>query len=253
MPICKNDPNKRYIGTEPSPKGLGFCAHSEKVGTIKIGKDKYNWIVKQVSNGSKRWVKIIKQKFKNYKSYFIHNNYDKPFLVYINKNNIFIYKKSKNIDSANYDINSNKNKWMYIDLVKKYNSVTKIFIGKSILNRTTKFSKGYGPSFDGNSILVQLSKNRYLYIGSEIYEFILTNDTVIYYFSSVGNNDLPYPVIIGNNNIYFMLDKTLIAKNKLPLLTNTELSNVYSYYYGQKGNEVLADYATNIKSVKIIK
>lgn len=30
MPYCKNDPKKNYKGDEPSPKGLGYCAHSEK-------------------------------------------------------------------------------------------------------------------------------------------------------------------------------------------------------------------------------
>ncbi len=58
MPICKNDPKKSYKGTEPikktclfyrlsqndeviltepSPKGLGFCAHAEKLGSTKKG------------------------------------------------------------------------------------------------------------------------------------------------------------------------------------------------------------------------
>jgi len=30
MPKCKNDLNSSYMGTEPSPKGLGYCAHAEK-------------------------------------------------------------------------------------------------------------------------------------------------------------------------------------------------------------------------------
>ena len=30
MPSCKNDPTRKYKGTEPSPKGLGFCDHSMK-------------------------------------------------------------------------------------------------------------------------------------------------------------------------------------------------------------------------------
>ena len=34
MPLCKNDPKKTYKGNEPSPKGFGYCAHSEKIGTI---------------------------------------------------------------------------------------------------------------------------------------------------------------------------------------------------------------------------
>ena len=58
MPKCKNDPSRSYKGTEPSPKGLGFCAHAMKVGAIKKGKDGNNWIIKKVKNGSKRWMKV---------------------------------------------------------------------------------------------------------------------------------------------------------------------------------------------------
>ena len=46
MPKCKNDKTRSYKGTEPSPKGLGFCAEAEKGGTIKKGKDNEKWIVK---------------------------------------------------------------------------------------------------------------------------------------------------------------------------------------------------------------
>ena len=52
MPVCKNNPKKTYTGTEPSPKGLGYCAGTEKEGTIKKGLDGDMWIK---SNG--RWVK----------------------------------------------------------------------------------------------------------------------------------------------------------------------------------------------------
>jgi hypothetical protein len=48
MPKCKNDPKRTYKGTEPSPKGLGYCAHSEKVSKKRKGKDGNQWIVKQV-------------------------------------------------------------------------------------------------------------------------------------------------------------------------------------------------------------
>ena len=63
MPKCKNDPNRNYQGTEPSPKGFGWCAHAEKAGTVRKGKDGNMWIVKKVKGGSKRWI--------------IHNNVDK--------------------------------------------------------------------------------------------------------------------------------------------------------------------------------
>ena len=57
MPKCINDKTRTYKGSEPSPKGLGYCAHPEEVGTRKYGKDKNVWVVKKISNGSKRWIK----------------------------------------------------------------------------------------------------------------------------------------------------------------------------------------------------
>jgi len=61
MPKCKNDSSRNYKGDEPSPKGLGYCAHVEKEGSRKKGKDGNIWEVKSVSSGSKRWVKITKE------------------------------------------------------------------------------------------------------------------------------------------------------------------------------------------------
>ena len=58
MPKCKNDKTRSYKGTEPSPKGLGYCAHSMKVGAVKKGKDGEKWKVKEIKNGSKRWMKV---------------------------------------------------------------------------------------------------------------------------------------------------------------------------------------------------
>lgn len=52
MPICKNNPKKHYTGDEPSPKGLGYCASSEKEGKIMKGRDGNLWI----KSGGK-WIK----------------------------------------------------------------------------------------------------------------------------------------------------------------------------------------------------
>ena len=46
MPTCKNNSKKTYNGNEPSPKGLGFCASSEKEGTKMKGNDGNIWIKK---------------------------------------------------------------------------------------------------------------------------------------------------------------------------------------------------------------
>lgn len=52
---CKNDSRKKYKGDEPSPKGMGHCAHAEKVGTQKKGRDGRRWTVREDKNGTKTW------------------------------------------------------------------------------------------------------------------------------------------------------------------------------------------------------
>lgn len=62
MPYCKNDSKKKYKGTEPSPKGLGYCAHASNINIKKKGKDGNIWIVKKIKNGTKRWIKYNSSK-----------------------------------------------------------------------------------------------------------------------------------------------------------------------------------------------
>jgi hypothetical protein len=60
MPHCKNDPKRTYTGSEPSPKGRGYCAHAEKVGQKRKGGDGEMWEVKLYGK-TKRWVKDAKK------------------------------------------------------------------------------------------------------------------------------------------------------------------------------------------------
>ena len=57
MPKCIDDPSRSYKGNEPSPKGLGYCAHTQAVGTSKTGNDGNTWTVETTYKGTKRWVK----------------------------------------------------------------------------------------------------------------------------------------------------------------------------------------------------
>jgi hypothetical protein len=52
---CKNDPTKSYTGTEPSPKGRGYCAHAVTPGTMATGKDGRDWVVKLDKNNVRSW------------------------------------------------------------------------------------------------------------------------------------------------------------------------------------------------------
>ena len=59
--VCKNCPpgiQKRYQGTEPSPKGMGFSASYDPVDKKRIGKDRSTWVVRSTAAGRKVWKKI---------------------------------------------------------------------------------------------------------------------------------------------------------------------------------------------------
>ena len=55
---CFNDAASTYKGFEPSPKGRGYCAHAEQVGTQMKGRDERTWIVKEYAKGLKRWIPL---------------------------------------------------------------------------------------------------------------------------------------------------------------------------------------------------
>jgi len=338
MPKCKNNPKRTYKGTEPSPKGLGYCGSGEKVGTRRIGKDGMLWIVSKTKTGSKRWTrdplddcgkvviykkkikktlgyvlrtlvgleyvpgyvhkrldyntfekkptkvgkgfrkgKVNKDWLKRYicdasknkltrnnpmfkkikhqgaKTYMAHDNGGRPFLVYITKKGVFVYKKPGDkywIESDDY-----RKKWTFVEPVAKHPKVVKVFVGKSPKTPMTEFSGGIGPRFDGNSILVNLKGNTYLYIGNSVYQFqTQPGDAIVEYISPVGNNDVPYPVAIGTKNVYFMLDQEYVPITKFPKFDKAVKNSAYSYYYGHadKTLKPLAKLAKKMKGLKLV-
>lgn len=102
----------------------------------------------------------------------------------------------------------------------------------------TGFSAGYGPEFDGNSILVLLDSktNRYVYIGYLIYEFNAP-EPITDYYSAVGNSDVPYPVALSKNFVYFMLGTSNRQNpggeyiNRKEFSKGIDWSDAYGEYY----------------------
>ncbi len=144
------------------------------------------------------------------KKYLIHDNGGRPFAVHTNSNKV---------NTLIIFNNSTKKQ------VAKYNNCSKVWIPNDISKNK---------QFVGNSILANLKNNRYLYIGSEIYEFKAANgDKIVKYVSNVGNSDVPYPYAIGSKYVYIMLDKVYCAKNEFTK-ENFDADEVYSIYYNQK-------------------
>ncbi len=67
MPKCLNDATKTYTGKEDNPKGLGYSASGEKVGTVMKGKDGKDYKVHETKTCLK-WVLVEPEKTPKTKS-----------------------------------------------------------------------------------------------------------------------------------------------------------------------------------------
>jgi hypothetical protein len=149
------------------------------------------------------------------KEYFIHDNHLRPYKVEINDRNIKVYKL-KNGKTDEYEPNN------FLTF-----KAEKIFIGKSPINKMTEFSGGYGPEFDGNTILCGLKNGNCIFIGSEIFKF-RPDAEIERFVSPVGNNDVPYPFATDKaGNFYLLAECVKIAE--IPPFFRDE---PYDYYYG---------------------
>ena len=143
----------------------------------------------------------------NYQVYETHNNGGRPFEVIVTTSKIFIFDSDRN----------------HILTLTNYKD---IFIG---------FDPGVVDG-EGNSILVQVSESEYIFIGHKIFQFEIPNDTVLYYFSPIGNNDVPYPYLVTQTGkIYLMLDRVKISNStSIKLLSTYEdesENDPYTTYY----------------------
>jgi hypothetical protein len=179
MPKCKNDPTRSFKGTEPSPKGIGWCAHSMKVGAVKKGNDGNKWIIKQVKNGSKRWMKVkVNKKVNKIKSENNEiKNTNKKFNIVINTKQKSIFQKIFSKSPIKFELVGNESILLKLYIINNSNSDNKNFIKKNIiniLNNSLKFEdwsykdnlKKYNIPFDikfTKSNLIKISKNDNIY------------------------------------------------------------------------------------------
>jgi hypothetical protein len=194
--------------------------------------DKNKSVLKSNNNAYKK----IKSKHKGMKSYYIHDNGSRPYIVYVSNKGVYVYgmdNKLFHIREKDYS-----KKWTYTKLIYSNNNVKNVFIGKSPITKMTKFSRGHGRGFTGNSILVHEKGNKYVYIGKHNVERVtINNDKIKEYISPVGNSDVPYTVAIGEKNVYFMLDMKYVPISKFDTFTRAVKNDAYSYFYGHHIDE----------------
>ena len=146
--------------------------------------------------------------------YNIHDNGGRPFKVHIIDDiaKIFYHRK----------------------LLLQY-EITKPFIGKSPKNKMTIYHDSYGKNYDGNTILLHLMENKYIFIGPSIYSFD-SYDTIVEYISPVGRNDVAYPYAVDKSgNIYLMVENTVIMNISNNIINNiADIEDPYINYYNSK-------------------
>ena len=131
--------------------------------------------------------------------YVIRNNGSEPFIAHVYPPTIEVYRQKRVTEYENhYDIPDKK----IIDT-----TYHEIFIGDNQLHNTSAALNGLYP---GNSILVHVTGHHYLFIGHEIYSFVLPDDVIQEYYSPVGNGAVPYPYAIGKYRTYFMLERVSV-------------------------------------------
>lgn len=207
-----------------------------KVGTKKKGLDNNIWIIKETVNKTKRWTKFNKRSSKKSintskpneeiklikpkgKIYFTHDNHERPFQVIVDKNKVYVYKLSYEENNKNDEIIKS-----YDKLIRIFTSI-KIHIGKYSYNQK---------KYKGISFLLEMPNNKLIFIGNSIFEFeLVPGDTIIKFFSKIGNSDFPYPVLLGKNNFYSMIEKQYCSRNEFP--HNYKISDyedAHTYFYG---------------------
>ena len=89
-----------------------------------------------------------------------------------------------------------------------------VFIGKSKNFPMNEFSQSQDRvNFHGNTLLLECDKNEYVYIsGLEIVKFEI-EDKIIDYTSLMGNNKIPYPIIVGDKFTYFLYNRWKFLEN----------------------------------------
>lgn len=152
-------------------------------------------------------------------TFLIHDNGGRPFRVVINDNSVMIYNNYKKTYLMTFDVEF-------------------VFVGKSPLNEMTKFSGGHGERFDGNSILLHITGNEYIFIGwVGIFKF-QSLSKIIEFTSPVGNNDVPYPYATDvDNNIYLLTDYVILKYNDVKSQKMLEYGDPYDYYYNSEHSE----------------
>ena len=176
--------------------------------------------------------------------YEIHDNMDTPFCVEVQGSSVKVFKGLKNEDGG-YD--------NYDELVAQFRA-SAVYPGKNSCTPEEERFFDCSPQ-KGNTVLLRIG-SKYVYIGGEIFQFSLApNETVQAYYSKIGPNDVPYPVLVGSKNVYILIERVFVPRALFDRMTENEenkWADAAQYYYGYKGKS-MKRYAMKLKDLKMLR
>ena len=233
MSSCKKETTKIYTTRKGPPYHAKDCKN-----IVKKGNDGTSYVSSPDKLGVYKWVKnnkTKKVKRMSGKTYEIIDNGSTTFIAFVKPGSrIEVYT---NLYREDRQLNPDKK---VLDV-----AYSKLFLGDNLLNDPYYGKKG---KLIGNSILIQTGKNKYVYVGSEIYSFE-TKEEIKKYYSPIGNSFVPYPYAVGESLTYFMLDKETLPNELLDLKKDG-----YGQFYGYTvKDKSIVDKAKKHFKVKVIK
>jgi hypothetical protein len=192
-------------------------------------------------------VKKILKKHKKHKAYF---NQSGGIIIYVSPTHkVYTYLHLSFADNyyLDYDLHDkyDRQSWQYIIPHKNFTKAKRVFVGRyadidEIMRNPDKDSYG-----DGNTLLLQMSKNKYLLVEDEICTKFDIKDTIRYYASPIHRN-ASYPYAVGDKNIYYFwrmeyVPISYLKKNNIKLEGNlafTELpKNIFTTFKPERTYE----------------
>jgi len=212
------------------------------------------WIIRQVANGSKRWVLLKKNSnsisannkkiHAGCKIYMTLDNGGYPFVVCIKASDVRIYRTPNNNEWTqefykDFYKNPKKHAYLYTKLVGKPLKAQKIFVGK-------------WPKYDSNSILIEVAPLEYVFIGSKIFKFKSFAE-IVKYHSPIGNSEVSYPCAIDKDGRFYLLLEGVVVEEELMKEFMKKYKLDYKLDYISFSNKDKKDFkAQKLKNMKII-
>lgn len=264
MPPCTNDSSRQFTGTEPSPKGLGVCAHAEKAGTEMRGADDRIWRVVTDKSGRKAWKHAIPSSLDKMSYIYTWAN-SGGFHVYFvdppeTPGRVDIYAQGPLDPYEEYDydeaIMMDKRQY-HTKNVASWSSGARVILGK--FQRKKKFRWPWQSSespdprqsydskhkYDGNTLLIQPSEGigKYVYVGHKVYSFTTPGKTPIleYYSHADAADSVSYAIAITATHAICMNEETAHELKKIPesvRSTEHDRGDLYPWLYSQHGIKI---------------